>query len=130
MARQQITQDPQASAALPPDLATMRATVLRLLDPDGVPEALPPAGDELDTLTAALRGHVELLAPEVEQAARRLKPGSVHRYTVLECVWEARSRLEAEPCRRYGGAVGYARRLARVLNALIDHYEQLACGQR
>lgn len=101
----------------------MRETVSRLLDPDAVPEALPPAAGELETLTATLRGHVELLAPEVEAAARTLKPGSIARYTVLGCVWEARSRLEAEPNPRFGGALGYARRLARALNALCDHYE-------
>lgn len=104
----------------------MRETVDRLLDPDAVPEALPPAAEELDALTLQLRGHVQLLVPAVEDAARKLRPGSVHRYTVLACVWEACSRLEAEPCRRYGGEVGYARRLARVLNALCDHHEQLS----
>ncbi|KOT35347.1 hypothetical protein ADK41_25390 [Streptomyces caelestis] len=109
----------------PVDLATMRETVNRLLDPDAVPEALPPTGDELQTLTALVRGHLELLVPEVEAAARKLKPDSVHRYTVLGCVWEARSRLETQPSPRFGGAPGYARRLARALNALCDHYETL-----
>lgn len=109
----------------PPDIATMRAVVDRLLDPDVVPEALPPAADEVDTLTLQLRGHIQLLAPEVEEAARKLKKGSVRRYSVLGCVWEARSRLEATPSSRNGGAVGHARRLARVLNALCDHYEAL-----
>ena len=112
-----------------PDIETMRATVGRLLDPDAVPEALPPAADELETLTLQLRGHVQLLAPEVEQAARKLKEGSIPRYTLLGCVWEARSRLEAQPSPRYGGALGYARRLARALNALCDHYEKLG-GER
>ncbi|MGW4021609.1 DUF6415 family natural product biosynthesis protein [Streptomyces sp. NPDC005009] len=109
----------------PVDTATMRDTVNRLLDPDAVSEALPPTGDELQTLTETVRGHIELLAPEVEAAARKLKPGSIHRYTVLGCVWEARSRLEAQPSPRFGGAPGYARRLARALNALCDHYETL-----
>ncbi|MFI6662514.1 DUF6415 family natural product biosynthesis protein [Streptomyces sp. NPDC050523] len=110
----------------PPDIATMRVTVNRLLDPDSAPEALPPAAAEVDILTARLRGHVQLLAPEVELAARELAPGSIARYSVLGCVWEATSRLEAEPCQRYGGPAGYARRLARALNALCDHYEQLS----
>lgn len=103
----------------------MRAAVNRLLDPDGAPDVLPPAGEELATLTLQMRGHVQLIAPEVEAAARTLKPGSIHRYTVLGCVWEARSRLEAEPSARYGGPAGHARRLARALQALVDHYETL-----
>ncbi|MFI1420262.1 DUF6415 family natural product biosynthesis protein [Streptomyces sp. NPDC020731] len=109
----------------PVDTATMRDIVNRLLDPDAVPEALPPTGDELRTLTETVRGHLALLAPEVETAAWKLKSDSVHRYTVLGCVWEARSRLEAQPSPRFGGAPGYARRLARALNALCDHYEML-----
>jgi hypothetical protein len=108
----------------PPDITTMRETVNRLLDPDAVPEALPPAGAELETLTATVRGHLEVLAPEVEAAARRIKAGSL-RYAILGCVWEARSRLEVQPNSRTGGPIGHARRLARVLNALCDHYEQL-----
>lgn len=109
----------------PVGLATMREVVNRLLDPDAAPEALPPTGDELQTLTALVRGHLELLVPEVEAAARKLEPDSVHRYTALGCVWEARSRLETQPSPRYGGAPGYARRLARALNALCNHYETL-----
>lgn len=110
---------------MPVDIATMRDTVNRLLDPDAVPEALPPTGDELQTLTTLVRGHLALLVPKVEAAAHMLTPGSVHRYTVLGCVWEARSRLETQPSPRFGGAPGYARRLARALNALCDHYEAL-----
>lgn len=112
-------------AGLSVDVATMRSVVDRLLDPDAAPGVLSPGPDEVATLTLQLRGHVQLLIPEVEQAARTLKSGSVHRYTVLQCVWEASSRLEAEPSQRYGGPVGHARRLARVLNALCDHYEHL-----
>ncbi|MEU0221135.1 DUF6415 family natural product biosynthesis protein [Streptomyces sp. NPDC006265] len=109
-----------------PDIATMRETVNRLLDPDSTPEALPPAADEIDTLTLQIRGHIALLAPEVEQAAKELPQGSVRRFSVLGCVWEANSRLETQPSSRTGGPVGHARRLARVLNALCDHYERLS----
>lgn len=103
----------------------MRETVDRLLDPDAVPGTLPPSEAELDTLTATVRGHLELLAPEVEAAAEKMV-SVIARHGVLACVWEARSRLAAEPSRRFGGPLGNARRLARVLNALCDHYEQLA----
>ena len=112
--------------ALPVDIETMRDTVNRLLDPDAAPDAFPPAGDELQTLTATVRGHIAVLAPEVEEAARtKLKPGTVRKYTVLQCAWEARGRLDAEPSSKSGGAVAHARRLARSLNALCDHYERL-----
>lgn len=114
----------------PVDLATMRDTVTRLLDPDAVPEALPPTGDELRMLTETVRGHIEELVPAVEAEARKLKPGSIHRYTVLGCVWEARSRLEAQPSPRFGGAPGYACRLARALTALCDHHETLTKAVR
>lgn len=104
----------------------MRDTVNLLLDPDAVPEALPPTGEALEQLTATVREHLKALAPEVEAAAiRNLEAGSVRRSTTLGCVWEARSRLESRPSPRYGGAPGYARRLARTLNALCDHYEAL-----
>lgn len=112
----------------PPDVATMRHTVNRLLDPDATPDALPPALDELDTLTALLRGQIELLAPKVETRARRLGKDSIPRYCALACVGEARERLRAEPSPRYGGAAGHARRLARALNALVDHWERLDGG--
>jgi hypothetical protein len=101
----------------------MRETVQILLDPDAV--ALPPTADELETLTQMVRGHLELLIPEVEQCVRRLKKDSIPRYCALACVSEARGKLRAEPNRRFGGEVGHARRLARTLNALCDHYENL-----
>ncbi|MFG2887502.1 DUF6415 family natural product biosynthesis protein [Streptomyces sp. NPDC048297] len=39
------------------------------------------------------------------------------------CIGEARRKLSAGPSPRYGGDIGHARRLARVLRALCDHYE-------
>jgi hypothetical protein len=112
----------------PPDIETMRVTAQRVLGPDDGADVLPPAGEELATLTAMLRGHLEVLAPEVERAARKLKEGSIPRYRALGCVWEARSRLEVKPSSRYGGDVGHARRLARVLDVLCDHYENLSAA--
>ncbi|MFF4306998.1 DUF6415 family natural product biosynthesis protein [Streptomyces sp. NPDC001601] len=109
----------------PVDIETMRETVNRLLDPDAVPGVLPYSGAQLLTLTETVRGHVELLAPEVEEMARKLDATSVARFTALQSVWEARSRLEAVPSSRFGGELGYARRLTRALNALCDHWENL-----
>lgn len=114
-----------AEDCLPPDIATMRDTVNRLLDPDATPDALPPASEELDALTVLLRGQLELLVPEIESRARRLGKDSIPRFCALACVGEARERLRAEPSQRFGGRAGYARRLARALNALCDHYERL-----
>ncbi|MFI7014372.1 DUF6415 family natural product biosynthesis protein [Streptomyces sp. NPDC050164] len=114
----------------PPDLATMRETAHRVLGPDNAPDAVPPAGDELDTLTATLRGHIELLAPEVEQAAGLLSENSPTRYSALACVEEAGGKLRAPTLSfaRLAGTVMYARRLARVLAALCDHYEIVSAG--
>ncbi|MGI5136520.1 MULTISPECIES: DUF6415 family natural product biosynthesis protein [unclassified Streptomyces] len=108
------------------DLETMRAAVDRLLDPDSVPEALPPALDDLDALTLLLRGHLDLLMPAVDQLARKLSKNSIPRYCALACIGEARSRLREQPSSALGGALAHARRLARALNALCDHFEALA----
>jgi hypothetical protein len=104
----------------------MRVAVDRLLDPDAAPDVLPPTGDELETLTRQIRGHIELLAPEVEQAALKLpKNTSIQRYCALACVGETRRRLGDSPRPGPGGAAAHARRLARSLKALCDHYEHL-----
>ena len=115
-----------AAAASPPDIATMRETVDRLLDPDADPGTLPPSEAELEMLTATVREHLELLLPKVMQRAEELPRQSIPRYCALACAGEARERLRAEPSRRFGGPPGHARRLARTLNALVDHYERMA----
>jgi hypothetical protein len=113
--------------SVPPDIATMRATVDRLLDPDTAPDVLPPAGDELDTLISAMRGQLEVIIPEVEKAFRPLSKSDPQRYCVLACVGEARQKLriglDHAPNREV--AVALARKLARSLNALCNHYETL-----
>lgn len=109
--------------AAPPDIAVMRETVGMLLSPDAV--ALAPAGGELAKLTRTMRGHLELLIPEVQRAAGRLERESVTRYCVLACLGEARGKLRTEPSQRVDGEINHARRLARVLNALCDHYEKI-----
>jgi uncharacterized protein DUF6415 len=116
------------SAVHPVDVTVMRETALLLLEPDSAPDIMPPAARELAVLTATMRGHLALLVPEVEAAARRLGKGSIPRYTALGCVWEARSRIEAEPSTRTGGAVAHVRRMARVLVDLCDQYEHLGGG--
>ena len=83
--------------AAPPDIETMRGSARRLLGPDDAPDVLLPAAAELDTLTCTLRGHLELLAPEVEQGAGRLDEESIPRYCALARVGEARGKLPAQP---------------------------------
>ncbi|WP_405739840.1 DUF6415 family natural product biosynthesis protein [Streptomyces sp. NBC_00028] len=112
----------------PLDIDTMRAAVDRLLDPDAVPETLPPDPAEIEILTLQLRGHLELLLPEVEDTAKRLPRSSIPRYCALACAGEARERLRTGPSSRFGGPTGHARRLARTLNALLDHWEALTGG--
>ncbi len=122
------TQPPKTAEpgpADPPDIATMRESAYILLGPDDGPDVLPPPPAEVDTLTATLRGHLELLTPEVELAAGRLHKNSIPRYCALACVGEARGKLRATPGPGAAGAAAYARRLARVLRALCDHHETL-----
>ncbi|MCX4813674.1 DUF6415 family natural product biosynthesis protein [Streptomyces sp. NBC_01239] len=112
----------------PIDLATMRASTALLIGPDDAPEALPPTGDELDTLTLRIRGQMELILPEVEVLAEKAPRKSVVQYCAFACIGEARRKLTATAAANRGGAVAYARRLARSLNALCDHYENLQPG--
>lgn len=107
------------------DIATMRDTAALLLGPDDGPDALPPAPADVDTLTLALRGHLQLLMPEVEKKAGRLSKQSAPRHCALACVGEARRKLTVEAGEGRHGPVAHARRLARVLRALCDHYEQM-----
>ncbi|MGW2701555.1 DUF6415 family natural product biosynthesis protein [Streptomyces sp. NPDC001340] len=71
----------------------MRESVALLLPHETV---TAPAGEQLATLTATLRGHMELLIPEVEQIATQLPADDVPRYCALACVGEARGKLSAQ----------------------------------
>ncbi|WP_308296985.1 MULTISPECIES: DUF6415 family natural product biosynthesis protein [unclassified Streptomyces] len=112
------------------DLEVMRESARQLLDPDSVPDVLPPSRAELDTLTLKLRGHLELLVPEVEQAVLVIPKNEALRYCALACVGEAWGRLRVSPPSELSSGVAYARRIARVLNALCDHYETLSSHHR
>jgi hypothetical protein len=102
-----------------PDIETMRETVGRLLPP--VEPA--PTGEDLATLTSLLCGHMELLVPEVRAAALKHPEDDVPRYCALACIGEAEMRLNAKPSPAPLGPLMHARRLARALRALYDHYE-------
>ncbi|MEU6284959.1 DUF6415 family natural product biosynthesis protein [Streptomyces sp. NPDC047028] len=108
---------------LPADIATMRETADMLLGPDITPTAAPPPPEELDTITVMLRGHLELLIAEASAAIGYLPETGVLRNCAVACIGEARRKLATGPSRRDGGPMAHARRLARVLRALCDHYE-------
>ena len=105
---------------LPPDIETMRESARLLL----VEGAELPALDELDTLTLALRGHIHVLIPEVANAAGREPQDSVPKYCALACIGEAHTKLRLGDDSALPVMV-LARKLARVVNALCDHYENL-----
>lgn len=107
---------------VPLGIETMRVAARRLLAED----AEPPTLDELATLTLQLRGHITVAVPEVEAAAGRLPEGDVPRACALACVGEARMRLGLEPGPTLPAGIAHAQRLARSVNALCDHHENLA----
>lgn len=113
--------DPTETAATPPDVATMRDAVRQLLG-----ESAPPDADRLDTLTLQVRGHIQLLIPEVEKVTERLPEDDIPRYCALACLGEARRKLSLKAAPGLASELAHTRRLARVLNALCDHYESLA----
>jgi uncharacterized protein DUF6415 len=107
---------------LPPDIETMRDSVRILLAED----AALPVLDKLDTLALTLRGHIQLLIPEVANAAAREPKDSIPRYCALACLGEARNKLRLDDVGTPAVRFSVARKLARVLNALCDHYENLS----
>ena len=102
-------------------------TILRSLDTvlaDGAPV---PRHDQLEDLTLLLRGHIELLIPEVQYLAWELPKDDAVRCAALAGVREAR-RKTSELAGAGSGLVSarrYAQQLARVCRALVHHYGQL-----
>ncbi|MEU6655282.1 DUF6415 family natural product biosynthesis protein [Streptomyces sp. NPDC046900] len=110
-----------AALTQPVDIDTMRHSISRLIGPD----TESPEGEELAGLTGLLRGHMQLIIPEIEQAAGNLPMDDVPRYCALACIGEARVKLRAAAGDGPHRAVAHARKLARSLTALCDHYEAL-----
>ncbi|MFF8872675.1 DUF6415 family natural product biosynthesis protein [Streptomyces massasporeus] len=112
---------PAGRAAPPLDVETMRACADRILVQDG--EALSP--EMLETLTLQLHGHLMLIVPEIETAAPTTSEDSVAPACALFCVGEARLRLSARPGLDLStrSRTAHARRLARSVRTLCDHYE-------
>jgi hypothetical protein len=90
------------------------------------PSEDPPVGLDVPELTKNLRWYMDLLIPEVERLAGRLHRDDIPRYCALACVGEARGKLRASPSPGPGRDVAYARKLARSIAALCDHYETLS----
>ncbi|WP_055491687.1 DUF6415 family natural product biosynthesis protein [Streptomyces sp. TP-A0356] len=107
------------------DIATMRTAARRLLDED----AELPSVEELETLTLLLRGNIMLMIPEVEKATLGLPKDDVPRACALACVGESRMRLGLEPGPGLPAGIAHAQRLARSVNALCDHLENLGGDQ-
>ncbi|SBT89528.1 hypothetical protein GA0115233_101021 [Streptomyces sp. DI166] len=112
----------EETRATPVDIAAMRTVVAEVLPPEVTPTDPAP----LNRLIGLLRGHIERLIPEVEQAAAQRPVDEVPRYVALACVTEARGKLEAVPALLPYDMAAQARRLGRSLVALCDHYEALA----
>ncbi|MFI8303694.1 DUF6415 family natural product biosynthesis protein [Streptomyces sp. NPDC085927] len=109
----------------PADIVTMRASAHRLLAPD----AQPIGPEDLQTLTLALRGHLELLVVDVEAAARSLPADGAPRACVMAAAGEARMRLRLGDGGNPMVRVSVAMRLARSVDALCNHLERLTGRQ-
>jgi hypothetical protein len=120
-----MTRAASSNATAPVDIATMLQTAACLVDADGRPVDPAPDADAADHLTTLMRGQLQLLIGEVEQMTGRLAGDNIRRYCAAACIGEARRKLSAEPSPRYGGRIGRARRLARVLRALCEHYVEM-----
>jgi hypothetical protein len=121
---------PPAAAAehdqTPLDITTMRTAVHRLL----AEHADMPGAEELETLTLQLRGHIQLLIPEVEAAALRLPKDNIPRACALACIGESRMKLRLGAGNNNSVRMAVAVKLARSVNALCDHYENLSTSQK
>ncbi|MFD7409395.1 DUF6415 family natural product biosynthesis protein [Streptomyces sp. NPDC059866] len=124
---QATTRPPRSEAEdrRPLDVTVMRASARRLFAED----AELPSPKELETLTLQLRGHIMLAIPEVATVAAKLPEDDIPRACALACIGEARMRLGLEPGRTLPAGIAHAQRLARSVNALVDHFENLGGGR-
>ncbi|MCF0077721.1 DUF6415 family natural product biosynthesis protein [Streptomyces lomondensis] len=91
--------------------------------------AAPLSDEQLETLRLQLRGHIQLLGPEIERAAQRLPKGDSLRECALTSAGEARMRLLLGPGDTVVVRVAVVQKLARSVRALCDQYEQLGGGR-
>ncbi|MEU6989175.1 DUF6415 family natural product biosynthesis protein [Streptomyces sp. NPDC046465] len=111
--------------SLPPvDVLMMRRATARLLSP----EADAPSPDELDDLLLLLRGMIMLMIPEVETAAQKYPADDIPATCAKACIGEARMKLNVQPQKPLPARISLGQKLSRVLNALVDHHENLGGG--
>ncbi|MFE5375169.1 DUF6415 family natural product biosynthesis protein [Streptomyces mirabilis] len=99
----------------------MRDAVRQLLG-----DSAPSDPGLLETLALQIRGHIKLLIPEVQKVTERLSEDDTPRYCALACLGEARRKLGLKAAPERSSPLAHTRRLARVLAALCDHYENLS----
>lgn len=116
LAQHEADDDPR-----PPDIVQMRARAARALS--GASDT-----DDLDTLASTLRGHMQLLIPEVEQLA--LGRSDVAAISARACIGEARGKLRISNSAEIPAIqVSLVQKLARSVDALCRHYESLGGSQ-
>lgn len=107
----------------PPHIPTMRESVERALASIHNAEAV--GGDELETLALTLRGHIEILLPEVEALAATHPYDDAPARVASACAGEARMRLRLGVGQSMALKVSLVWKLARSVRALCDHFENL-----
>jgi hypothetical protein len=107
----------------PPDITTMRESVdIALID---IRDSEAVGGDQLETLVLTLRGHIEVLLPEVEALAGRLPKDDIPARVAIACMSEAREKLRIGIGQSTTLKVSLIWKLARSVRALCDHFENL-----
>ncbi|MEU2158866.1 DUF6415 family natural product biosynthesis protein [Streptomyces sp. NPDC019396] len=102
------------AVSAPPDLATMRDVARKVLaDEDGT------------ALIPAMRGFVNLMAPEVQALIRRAPLGDSSAKVAQVAVDGACLRVTTPPGTGPEGARRHARKVALSVLSLCDHYENL-----
>lgn len=102
----------------PLDLATMRETARQVM-------AMGEPGPELEDLTAAMRGFVQLLVPEIRTRIAAKPAGDQPARVAQVGVDEAWRRLHTTPGFGPDAAYRRAQKLALSVFSLCDHYENL-----
>ncbi|MEW2631773.1 DUF6415 family natural product biosynthesis protein [Streptomyces sp. NPDC048389] len=119
------TLDIDTAETRPVDVATMRDTARRLLSLEE-----PPLREDLDVVTDALRGHVQLLVPEIRALIRAQPAGDLHAGIAQVGIEEASRRLTTPLGFGPDAAYRRARKLALSVCSLCDHYEHLSPSAR
>lgn len=112
-----------ANATAPVDTDTMREHAKRALN-----EVFDSAKD-LDQLILALRGHINLMIPEVEAVIIKHPRDYIPAICARACVGEARRRVAMGDGDTITLRVSVSQKLARMVDALMRHYTELG-GER